>query len=103
MYTLIATLFPYTTLFRSYRVAIMTSVYTTSMSIFATTASGVSIPLAEGWDLGWQLSLFVWVVPAVIGLFIWLLIVMNNRKKNAGEQRHYEPDQSSGILEVPLA
>lgn len=86
-----------------YRVAIMTSVYTTSMSIFATTASGVSIPLAEGWDLGWQLSLFVWVVPAVIGLFIWLLIVMNNRKKNAGEQRYYEPDQSSGIWKVPLA
>src|SRR5699024_3148271 len=35
------------------KVAIMTSLYTTGMATFATTASGVSIPFANELGLGW--------------------------------------------------
>lgn len=62
-----------------HKVAIMTSLYTASMTFFATVASGASIPLANGVDLGWQFSLLVWVVPAVIGLVLWFIIVTKNR------------------------
>ena len=86
-----------------HKVAIMTSLYTTSMSIFATTASGVSIPLADGLQLGWQFSLFVWVTPAVAGLIFWLIIVMKNNKQSNDRTRYFEREKSSGIWKAPLA
>src|SRR5699024_11533373 len=63
------------------KVAIMTSAYTTSMSIFATAASGLSIPLSEGLQLGWQKTLLVWAVPAIIGVMIWLFILKNSQQE----------------------
>src|SRR5690625_2134989 len=56
------------------KVALMTGIYSTSMGVFATIASAVSFPLAIEMNLGWQLSLFVWVIPVVIALTIWLLL-----------------------------
>lgn len=86
------------------KVAIMTSVYTTSMSIFATSASGLSIPLAEELNLGWQLALLVWAIPAVIGLIIWLIIYKNNRKNTFDKQlKFFESKKGSGIWKSNLA
>src|SRR5699024_956358 len=62
-----------------HKVAIMTSLYTTSMTLFATIASSTSIPLADGVGLGWQISLLVWMVPAVIVLMLWFIIVTKNK------------------------
>lgn len=67
------------------KVAIMTSLYTTSMSIFATAATGLSVPLAEDLQLGWQKSLLIWGLPAFIGIFLWLYI-FNKRKRNQKEK-----------------
>ena len=86
------------------KVAIMTSVYTTSMSIFATSASGLSIPLAEELNLGWQLALLVWAIPALIGLIIWLIIYKNNRKNTFDKQlKFFESKKGSGIWKSNLA
>src|SRR5690625_3145125 len=81
----------------------MTSLYTTSMSIFATTASGISIPLADGLQLGWQLSLFIWIIPAVIGIIIWSIIVIRKNKQGNRAIRYFEREKTSGIWKVPLA
>src|SRR5699024_8091775 len=86
-----------------HKVAIMTSLYTSSMALFATTASGVSIPLANGLQLGWQLSLLVWIIPALIGLIIWVIIVIKNKQVKSTEQMYFESKNSSGIWKVPLA
>lgn len=86
-----------------HKVAIMTSLYTMSMSIFATTASGVSIPLADGLQLGWQFSLSIWVIPAIIGLIIWLVIVMKNKTEKNGALQYFEREKTSGIWKRPLA
>src|SRR5690625_187421 len=86
-----------------HKVAIMTSLYTTSMTLFATIASGVSIPLADGLQLGWQLSLLVWIIPALIGLIIWVIIVIKNKQVKSTEQMYFESKNSSGIWKVPLA
>src|SRR5699024_8888305 len=46
------------------KVGLMTSVYSTSMGIFAAIASGLSVPFANGLGWGWQLSLIIWSIPA---------------------------------------
>ena len=54
------------------RIGIMTSIYTTSMCSMAGLASGVSIPLSEGAGLGWEKSLVVWGILAIIGILLWI-------------------------------
>lgn len=61
------------------KVGIMTSVYSTSMGLFAATASGLSVPLASGLDLGWQFALAVWAIPAIISVFIWFYLSRKNQ------------------------
>lgn len=56
-------------------IPLMTSVYTTAMSLFAALASGVSLPIAVGLDLGWEAALGVWVFPAFIAIGIWMYFV----------------------------
>ena len=86
------------------KIAIMTSVYTTSMAIFATTSSGISVPLSEGLGLGWQLALLVWVTPAMIGLIIWLIVYMKNKHTRKQKQvRFFEGKTGSGIWKSSLA
>ncbi|MFC4557571.1 CynX/NimT family MFS transporter [Virgibacillus kekensis] len=65
------------------KVALMTSVYSTAMGIFAATASGVSIPLARGVDLGWELGLAVWTAPTVIAIIVW--IILARKEKTEGD------------------
>lgn len=57
------------------KVTLMTSVYSTSMSMMASLASGVSIPLASGLHLGWKTTLIVWGIPVVLAIAIWLYML----------------------------
>lgn len=50
---------------------LMTSVYSTSMGLVASLASGISIPLAVDGDLGWQGAQIVWGIPVIIALILW--------------------------------
>ena len=70
------------------RVAMMTSIYTTAMAIFAMIASGVSVPLADGLQLGWPLALLTWVIPAILGMVIWFSI---SRRSNKGPRQQVKP------------
>lgn len=54
------------------KAGLMTSVYTTAMSTCAALASGVSIPLAQGAELGWRGSLAFWTIMVVIALICWI-------------------------------
>ncbi|WP_373896213.1 CynX/NimT family MFS transporter [Virgibacillus sp. CBA3643] len=57
------------------KVGRMTSVYSTTMAIFAATASGLTVPLANGVGMGWELALLSWAVLAVIGIIVWTFVV----------------------------
>lgn len=57
---------------------LMTSVYSTSMGLIASLASGVSVPLANGLNLGWQGALLVWGIPTVIAILIWTFLLKFN-------------------------
>ncbi|ASS74653.1 MFS transporter [Tumebacillus algifaecis] len=54
-----------------HRVGLMTGLYTLAMCAFASLGSGLSVPLSEGLELGWRLSLMCWALLAIVALFIW--------------------------------
>ncbi|MDM5300030.1 MFS transporter [Bacillus pumilus] len=50
---------------------LMTSVYTTSMSVFAALASGVSVPLSQAMPGGWNTSFLVWGAITLTAMIVW--------------------------------
>ncbi|VEF46386.1 cyanate transport system protein [Bacillus freudenreichii] len=54
------------------KATLMTGVYSTSLGISAAIASGVSIPLVEKFDWGWEKSLMTWAYLALAALLIWI-------------------------------
>ena len=63
------------------KIGLMTSVYSTSMGLVASLASGLSVPLASGGNLGWQKTLIIWGIPAALAIIIWIYVV-KQRKGN---------------------
>lgn len=85
------------------QVGLMTSVYSTSMCAFAALASGVSIPLAKGFHLGWKYSLMFWAVLSVPAVLIWIPQLRGHGKPAATLQPGI-PERSAGSLwRSPLA
>ena len=84
------------------KVALMTSVYSTSMGIFSAIASGLSIPFAVGMGLGWQISLLIWGIPAFIAIIIWIYIVKKDRKQKSVDVS-YVHTPGNRIWKSPLA
>lgn len=54
------------------KIGLMTSIYSTTMIMIASVASGLSVPLSHGLGLGWKNTLGLWTIPAVIAALIWL-------------------------------
>ncbi|MCY0898048.1 MAG: MFS transporter [Firmicutes bacterium] len=54
------------------RIGFVTGLYVTVMNVFAGLASGVSVPLAGDFHLGWQGALAVWSMLTVLALIWWL-------------------------------
>ncbi|WP_077328102.1 CynX/NimT family MFS transporter [Virgibacillus siamensis] len=84
------------------KVGLMTSVYSTAMGIFAATASGLSIPFARGLNWGWQWSLFIWVIPAVFAIVLWIYLSRSNWQKHDVEMK-YVPVSDNRMWKSPLA
>lgn len=82
------------------KIGLMTGVYTTSMSIFAATASGLSVPLTKDLDLGWKWSLASWSILAITGIIIWVFVMNNGSKMK--NQELYEPSTVK-LLKSPVA
>ncbi|MFD1849835.1 CynX/NimT family MFS transporter [Oceanobacillus bengalensis] len=85
------------------KVGLMTSIYSTSMGIFAATASGVSIPLASGLDLGWKLALLVWVIPTIAGIIIWFILSRKAQADKQVEERRYVHSNTKQMWRSPIA
>ncbi len=84
------------------KVGLMTSVYSTAMGVFAGIASGVSIPLASGLDLGWQFALLIWAIPVVIGIIIWFYLARKNNS-HATQHTNFIGESGNGVWRSPLA
>lgn len=81
---------------------LMTSVYSTSMGLFASLASGVSVPLAVDMQLGWQGSLIVWGIPVVIAILVWAFLSKFNQGSQTDIKRIVVP-RTNNIWRSPLA
>ncbi|CAH1054513.1 CynX/NimT family MFS transporter [Paenibacillus pseudetheri] len=80
---------------------LMTSIYSTSMGLFASLASGISIPLAHDLKLGWDGALIVWGIPTIIAIVVWILLIrLNPAKDNAVKSVRISAKQ---IWRSPLA
>lgn len=53
------------------RIGFMTGLYSTSMTLFAGLASGLSIPLAVTFNWGWRGALGCWALLSVVTCLIW--------------------------------
>ncbi|MGM0903476.1 MAG: CynX/NimT family MFS transporter [Bacillota bacterium] len=80
---------------------LMTSVYSTSMGLIASLASGISVPLAVNLNLGWQGAQVVWAIPAVVAIILWFFLFKQNQK-NRSVIKEVVPS-SSTIWRSPLA
>lgn len=88
------------------KVGLMTGIYTTTMGIVAATASGLSIPIAGSFERGWQVSLFIWTIPAILAIIIWLYLKSKSQqsKKNVNNRQvKYAQPTGNRIWRSPLA
>lgn len=53
------------------RMGLLTGIYSVSMSLVASLASGLSISIGQWSGYGWKGSLGFWLVCAVVGLMVW--------------------------------
>ncbi|MGB6151479.1 MAG: MFS transporter [Pricia sp.] len=65
----------------------VTSLYSSVMALGASLASGISVPLADNYGLGWRISLAVWALLALIAFFVWLPQL--SRLKKSEEKRGF--------------
>ena len=66
------------------RAGLMTALYVTSMSGMAGLASGVSVPLADGLDLGWRGSLAAWALLALLAAAVWRPVALRAHTEPVG-------------------
>lgn len=90
----------------SEKVGAVTSIYTSGMCIFAAVGAGISVPLAKGMDLGWEITLVLWFVLTAVTIFIWLPQI--RKKKTAGpavavQAQAQAPESSTSIWKSKLA
>ncbi len=61
------------------RIRIMTSFYTSIMSLFGGIGSWVSISLMSKYGLNWNTILSVWIPAILLTVIIWIIIIVNQR------------------------
>ncbi|HLS09190.1 MFS transporter [Lentibacillus sp.] len=84
------------------KVGLMTSVYSTAMGVLAASASGLSIPFAQGLDMGWQLALLVWAIPAVLGIIVWMYLSRKDESDDESDIRYVSTGDNQ-MWKSPLA
>jgi CP family cyanate transporter-like MFS transporter len=60
------------------RVGLLTSIYTTALAIGLTSASVLTVPLAEGFG-SWRWGLLAWAVTALVAALPWVALVRHDR------------------------
>lgn len=85
-----------------WKVGLMTGLYTTSMNLFASIASGLSVPLAQDVGLGWRITLGLAAILTVVAIIVWLP-QMRFRKHQDDEQNQAKDTQKMNLWRSPLA
>ncbi|SDJ13663.1 CynX/NimT family MFS transporter [Natribacillus halophilus] len=85
------------------KVGLMTSLYITSLNLFASFGSGLSVILSETLGLGWELSLSFWAIVTFWAILIWIPRLKEDKKiaKTSIIQRRIKFSES--VWSSPLA
>ncbi len=67
------------------KLGLMTALLATGMSLFAAISSGLSVPLAVDFDLGWRGSLMFWGIFMVIAILAWIPQILRARTDSTPE------------------
>ena len=82
------------------RVGLMTSIYSAALGFSAAIAAGASFPIAQQTAIGWQASLALWALLALVAAAAWLPQIRSARRASAST----ETSQGvSGLWRSPLA
>jgi MFS transporter, CP family, cyanate transporter len=82
------------------RVGLMTSIYSAALGFSAAIAAGASFPIAQQTAIGWQASLALWALLALVAAAAWLPQIRSARRASASA----ETSQGvSGLWRSPLA
>ncbi|SHJ46872.1 MFS transporter, CP family, cyanate transporter [Anaerocolumna jejuensis DSM 15929] len=85
------------------KIGIMTSTFSTAMSLLAGIASGLSVPLSIKLGLGWRNSLLIWCVLVVAAIIFWIPQTKKQcESNNTKDQNNIQPDTIS-VWHSPLA
>ena len=84
----------------SEKVGMVTSIYTSGMCIFAAVGAGISVPLAQGMQLGWKHALAIWFALTIVTIIIWLPQLTKKEKTSTQTQ---EVHSETSIWKSPLA
>lgn len=84
-----------------FKVGMMTGLYAVFMNLFASVASGVSVPISNLGDLGWEGALLFWVILTIIALIAWLPQL--TKKKPKPLQVEKSSKSESNVWKSPLA
>lgn len=69
------------------RVALVTACYTMTLAIAASAAATTAVPLSEALG-GWDSSLRVWVIPAVLAFVVWAFEVRGVKHERIKAEHH---------------
>ena len=79
--------------------------YAATMSITASLASGIAVPLSELSTAGWRLSLVVWALPGLVALLAWLPLLRQRQSSLASAEApvaHRHAWRSAGGWQIAL-
>lgn len=65
-------------------------IYTVAMILSAALAGGFSIKIGKWTNIGWQASIGIWIILAIIGAMLWLPQLKNKKSKQDAEQAKSE-------------
>ena len=86
-------------------VGLMTGIYSMSMNISATIATGVAVPIASGTRFGWQGALGIWAVLGFVALLVWFPQLKHKRLLNAStsSSSSIKTEKTPSLLRSPIA
>lgn len=71
-------------------VGLMTGLYTMSMNLWASLASGISIPMAVGLGLGWRGALVIWTSISILAAIVWLPQLRSHHQEREEAQESHK-------------
>ncbi|MBA5793094.1 MFS transporter [Flavobacterium sp. xlx-214] len=76
-------------------IGLMTGIFAVAMNLTAALASGYSVSIGEWTGFGWRGSLGIWLIIAILGLFVLLIELIFNKKNSTKSDSLVKAEKSN--------